>query len=144
MRSMIDHMPEAGLTLGEQILFPGQALPTSESHRLSQNKVARINPATSSRELRVKWAVVSSLMMIHINRYLIEPLPPQRAEDPHRGHPPPVCSFQWKSHLQCIITDALPTRVGKTCSIYALANEIGWDVFELNSGVLRKRKEIDR
>ncbi|EGF99998.1 uncharacterized protein MELLADRAFT_93952 [Melampsora larici-populina 98AG31] len=37
-----------------------------------------------------------------------------------------------------------PTGIGKTSSVYALANEIGWDVFELNSGVLRNRKEIER
>ncbi|KAH9824710.1 hypothetical protein DFH28DRAFT_1091291 [Melampsora americana] len=37
-----------------------------------------------------------------------------------------------------------PSGTGKTCSVYALANEIGWDVFELNSGVLRNRKEIER
>lgn len=37
-----------------------------------------------------------------------------------------------------------PSGTGKTCSVYALANELGWDVFEIHPGVLRNRKEIER
>lgn len=37
-----------------------------------------------------------------------------------------------------------PNGSGKTSAVYAVAEELGWDVFELNPGVVRTRKEIDR
>ncbi|KAG0141349.1 hypothetical protein CROQUDRAFT_718195 [Cronartium quercuum f. sp. fusiforme G11] len=37
-----------------------------------------------------------------------------------------------------------PNGCGKTSAVYAVAAELGWDVFELNPGVLRNRKEINR
>lgn len=36
-----------------------------------------------------------------------------------------------------------PVGVGKTCSVYALANDLGFEVFEVNASMIRNKNEIN-
>lgn len=55
--------------------------------------------------------------------------------------PSTEATFQRLTNLMLL---AGPSGSGKTCAVYAVAEEMGWGVFEVNPGTPRSRKEVER
>lgn len=63
---------------------------------------------------------------------------------PGVGNPSPdELAVKFKSLTNLILLKG-PHGSGKSCAVQAVADQLGWEVFEVNPGVLRTRKEVDR
>ncbi|PLW43700.1 hypothetical protein PCASD_08290 [Puccinia coronata f. sp. avenae] len=55
----------------------------------------------------------------------------------------PEAKFEFDNLTNLILLKG-PHGTGKSCAVHAVAEELGWDVFEVNPSQLRTRKEVDR
>lgn len=64
-------------------------------------------------------------------------------QDQQQQEESPEATFEFDRLTNLILLQG-PHGTGKSCTVHAVAEELGWEVFEVNPGQLRTRKEVDR